>query len=158
MRLVFKNKWIIGGITVCLILVLISITIVNDYTVYFYTPKEAVEQAAQISKKEIRVGGMVLAGTLSINGEFIKFTLSDLKGSEIKVAFQGTPPDLFKENSGAVVEGFISTDGKTMKATNLLFKHSEDYQIPKDIHNVESKLIYQSIIKNEKNAKPETTP
>jgi len=44
---------------------------------------------------------------------------------------RGTPPDLFAESRGAVVEGTWSRDGY-FQATTILAKHSEEYKAPHD--------------------------
>ena len=123
----------------------------NDYSVYFYTPKELVLKAKELSKKEIRVGGMVKTSSVHWDQKDLNlnFILSDLKGAEILVFYKGAPPDMFKEGSGVVVEGYIREDGKELTARNLFVKHSEEYKIPEDIHQINPQLVEKSIIKDE---------
>jgi cytochrome c-type biogenesis protein CcmE len=47
------------------------------------------------------------------------------------VRHHGTPPDLFGEGRGAVVEGKW-TSGGYFQATQILAKHSEEYKAPHD--------------------------
>ncbi|MEK7838003.1 MAG: cytochrome c maturation protein CcmE, partial [candidate division NC10 bacterium] len=47
------------------------------------------------------------------------------------VRHKGTPPDLFAEGRGAVVEGTWTADGH-FKAATILAKHSEEYKAPHD--------------------------
>lgn len=140
-----------GGILILLAVCLICFYALEDYSVYFYTPKEAVTKSADIHHKEIRVGGMIKTGSVKWlpNELYLRFVLSDLKGVEIKVDYQGAPPDMFKEGSGVVVEGYISKNGGKLSAKGLFVKHSEEYRVPEDIHHLDPSLVQKSIIKNE---------
>lgn len=127
-----KTKWIIGTVVIVGTIVSVSFVSMDQNSVYFYTPQEAVTKAPTLSKENIRVGGMVKAGSMEWDRQQLdlKFILSDLKGSEISVQHRGTPPDLFKENAGVIVEGNISEDGNAFVATKLMVKHSEEYRQP----------------------------
>ena len=83
----------------------------GDNVVYFYTPSEVVEKAPKIQFNTIKVGGMVKTGSIKWDPENLKlsFILSNLKGIDIEVNHSGTPPDMFKENAGVIVEGKITT-------------------------------------------------
>ena len=72
-----------------------------------------------------------------------------LKGTEIKVKHRGTPPDMFKENSGVIVEGKISKTGDNIIAYRLFVKHSEEYKVPGSGESRDHELLQKSIIKNE---------
>jgi cytochrome c-type biogenesis protein CcmE len=101
-------------------------------SVYFYTPSEAKAGAAELSSDLIKVGGMVMPGSVTWKAETLSlsFTLTDLKGTDIKVNYSGTPPDMFKEGQGVVCEGTIAPDGTGLIARHLLVKHSEEYKPP----------------------------
>jgi cytochrome c-type biogenesis protein CcmE len=98
--------------------------------VYFVTPAELL--AAPAPGKTYRLGGMVQPGSLVWEPRTLdlRFTLSDGKAT-VPVRHKGTPPDLFAEGRGAVVEGGWSGDGY-FKATTILAKHSEEYKAPHD--------------------------
>jgi cytochrome c-type biogenesis protein CcmE len=118
--------------------------------VYFVTPSEL--GAAPVAGKSYRLGGMVLPGTLKWDARSLdlRFTLSDGQAS-VPVRHRGTPPDLFAENRGAVVEGTWSHDGY-FQATTILAKHSEEYKAPHD----RSQAGYKDLLKTLKGseAKP----
>ncbi|SMF29566.1 cytochrome c maturation protein CcmE [Pseudobacteriovorax antillogorgiicola] len=145
-------KWIIGVFVIIVAAAAGSMLNFGDNVVYFYTPKEALAQSDELSVKTIKVGGMVKAGSVDWQPTDIKlaFTLSDMKGSEITINHNGTPPDMFKENQGVVVEGRISSDGKQMVAKRLMVKHSEEYKKPDDHSSMNKALLEESIFKNEK--------
>src|SRR4051812_23839475 len=124
-------KWIIGGVVIAAAVIGISFLNLGDNLVYFYTPGEAFAKAAELSSKgAIKVGGMVKTGSVVWQPEQLSlhFTMTDLEGHEIAVAHTGTPPDMFKEGQGVVVEGRIDEQGKTMLSKNLMVKHSEEYK------------------------------
>ena len=144
-----NKKWVIGGTVIGLAILVISFLTLGQNAVYFYTPAEAVLQAKRLQKDEIKVGGMVLPGSqkwIAANLD-LQFTLTDFKGNEIHVKHKGTPPDMFKEGSGVVVEGRIDSAGGEMISRNLMVKHSEEYKKPDEGHSVDKKLIEDSMFK-----------
>jgi cytochrome c-type biogenesis protein CcmE len=96
---------------------------------YFYTPSEVVAGKAAPGQF-IRLGGMVDPGSLrrAADGVTVHFSLNDGERS-VPVEFRGILPDLFRENSGAVAEGALRSDG-TFVADNILAKHDERYMPP----------------------------
>jgi len=90
-----------------------------------------------------RLGGMVVRGSLRWEPRTLDlaFALSDGKGT-VRVRHTGTPPDLFGEGRGAVVEGAWTPEGY-FKATQILAKHSEEYKAPHD----GSAPAYQELLK-----------
>lgn len=146
-----RNRWLIGGLIIGAAILGISFLTMETYSVYFYTPAEAQTQAAKLSARDIRVGGMVKASSVQWNkaNVHLAFVLTDLKDTEITVVHEGAPPDMFKENSGVVAEGRLSADGKTLTARHLLVKHSEEYKIPDHKMLSDTALLQKSIIKDE---------
>lgn len=152
-----SRKWIFGGGFAFALVLGLCFYAMQNYSVYFYTPKELVEKAAEIGNSEIRVGGMVKTASVQWNPETLRlhFTLSDLKGVEIAVSYTGAPPDMFKEGSGVVVEGslFKEASSYSLKARNLFVKHSEEYRIPEEVHKINPALVESSILKNEESSR-----
>ena len=93
---------------------------------FFYTPSELTDQKIP-NNKRIKVGGMVLEGSVLREKTKIEFVITDYKGS-IEVVFDGVVPDLFKEGSGVVVLGYLNE--KTLYAEEVLAKHDENYMPP----------------------------
>lgn len=95
--------------------------------VYFFTPSEVVAFSPDHYGKKVRVGGMVVQGSLKVvpNTLRMSFTLTD-GAAAIPVDFEGIPPDLFKEGKGAVVEGYWDPQ-KRFHSNMIMAKHSEDY-------------------------------
>ena len=93
---------------------------------YFFTPTELKEQNIPTDKR-IKIGGMVLEGSVSRNESKIIFIITDYE-SAVKVEFNGIVPDLFQEGSGVVALGFLNED--IFYAEEVLAKHDENYMPP----------------------------
>jgi cytochrome c-type biogenesis protein CcmE len=136
-----KRKFIVGGLVILAALGYLVYSGVSQSVVYFVTPSEL--QAAPVAGKAYRLGGMVKPGTLSWDPKKIElsFTLSDGQAS-VPIKHKGTPPDLFAEGRGAVVEGTWTSDGY-FKAGLIMAKHSEEYKAPHDA----SQAGYKELLK-----------
>ena len=99
----------------------------GDNLVYFFTPSEVIAFTPEHYQKKVRVGGMVVKGSMKtdFNGLGMTFELTDGEAT-IPVTFQGIPPDLFKEGQGAVIEG-VWTEAHHFHSNLIMAKHSEDY-------------------------------
>ena len=95
---------------------------------YFKSPTDIQLSQDVISKKKIRVGGMVKKNSIKINNQEIKFVITDFK-SEIYVSYSGTVPNLFSEGKGVVAEGKLK-DKNFFVADRILAKHDENYMPP----------------------------
>ena len=149
-------KWIIGGIVIAFAIVAMSFLTLNDNLVYFFTPSEAFAKAADLDGQVIKVGGMIKGGSVQWKPETLalNFVLTDLKGYEIAVSHTGTPPDMFKENQGVVVEGRLTDGGKAMISRNLMVKHSEEYKRPGGEHgSMDKELLERSLFKGQEELK-----
>jgi cytochrome c-type biogenesis protein CcmE len=156
-----STKWLIGIGLIAIAVVAMTMTQISSNTVYFYTPDEAQAKATELSSQNIKVAGMVLAGSKEWQSDTLSlaFTITDLKNHEIRIKYHGAPPDLFKEGQGVVVEGTIAADGKSMAARTLMVKHSEEYKKPGEHSGSMSKeLLEKSLFKGEATEKPSTPP
>ena len=93
---------------------------------FFFTPSELYSQNIPDNKR-IKVGGMVLEGSVKRDKTNIIFEITDYKNS-ITVNFNGIVPDLFQEGSGVVVLGYMNKD--VILAEEVLAKHDENYMPP----------------------------
>ena len=98
----------------------------NSNLDYFFTPTELKEQNIS-SDKRIKIGGMVLEGSVFRNDSNISFTVTDYE-SFVKVEFNGIVPDLFQEGSGVVALGYLNDE--VFYAEEVLAKHDENYMPP----------------------------
>tara|TARA_B100000941_G_scaffold172658_1_gene123107 strand:+ start:747 stop:1157 length:411 start_codon:yes stop_codon:yes gene_type:complete len=104
----------------------------NSNLDYFFTPTELKDQNIS-SGKRIKIGGMVLEGSVFRNDSNISFTVTDYE-SFVRVEFKGIVPDLFQEGSGVVALGYLNDE--VFYAEEVLAKHDENYMPPNiDINN-----------------------
>lgn len=145
-----STRWKIGIGVIAAAVIVLSLTQISSNTVYFFTPDEAFAKASDLQDQTIKVGGMVVPGSVDWKPQELdlQFTISDLKGNDIRISHKGTPPDMFKEGQGVVVEGLISADGKSMLGRKLMVKHSEEYKKPGDHANsIDKELLEKSMFK-----------
>jgi len=125
-----KPKFIVGIAVVALALAYMIYAGVTQSAVYFVTPSEL--SASPRPGKVYRLGGMVEKGTVRWTPTTLDLSFSISDGqTRVPVRHHGTPPDLFGEGRGAVVEGKW-TSGGYFQATQILAKHSEEYKAPHD--------------------------
>ena len=101
----------------------------KENIIYFYTPNELKEKYGEVENinNKIRIGGLVLKGSVIIDKNISIFKITDKK-NEIKVFYKGQLPDLFREGQGIVAEGILQ-DNKLI-ANQVLAKHDENYMPP----------------------------
>jgi cytochrome c-type biogenesis protein CcmE len=92
--------------------------------VFFRTPTE-IAQGVVAPGERLRIGGLVKEGSVIRSGETIAFSVTDT-ANEVKVAYRGIVPDLFREGQGVVAEGVLNPD-RSLTADNVLAKHDERY-------------------------------
>jgi cytochrome c-type biogenesis protein CcmE len=108
----------------------IALYSLSDSIVFFFSPTEIVEKAVRPGAR-LRVGGLVKAGSvIKLPGENVSFVVTD-GANEVKVAYQGLLPDLFREGQGVVAEGVLQAPGE-MRAETVLAKHDERY-MPREV-------------------------
>ncbi len=95
----------------------------------FFPPAEIAAGKAPVGQG-IRVGGMVVEGSIKRSTESLKvtFELTDYQAT-VPVVFEGILPDLFDEGQGAVAAGRLNNEG-VLVATEVLAKHDENYMPP----------------------------
>lgn len=108
----------------------LTLTALEDSVVYFYGPGELVEKP--LDGRRIRVGGLVVDGSVDRNGDVARFSVTDGE-AEIAIAYTGILPDLFREGQGIIAEGIYN--GTSFDADVILAKHDENY-MPKEVADV----------------------
>jgi cytochrome c-type biogenesis protein CcmE len=102
----------------------------NDNLVYYLTPGEAVEQRADYPDGErFRLGGFVEEGSVTQTTDGVAFTVVE-DGVSIDIEHTGSPPQLFRDNIGVVVEGAWA--GDVFETDTLIIKHDEEYRSTDD--------------------------
>ena len=108
----------------------LSLYALSDSIVFFYSPSE-VAQKALVPGSRLRIGGMVKTGSVRKSADQnVAFVLTD-GAHDLKVAYQGLLPDLFREGQGVVAEGVLAAPGQ-IRADTILAKHDERY-MPREV-------------------------
>ncbi len=125
-----RAKYLIGFLIILAAIGYLAWGGLGKSLVYYVLPSEYADNPAKYAGKRVRLGGLVKQGSVHFNPKTLelKFVVTD-GVVDIPVEHTGTPPELFKDNQGVVVEGHF--EGNVFKGDNLLIKHSESYQAPR---------------------------
>lgn len=113
----------------------------RDNIVFFYSPSELKnsEILRKIHDKQIRIGGLVLQGSVKkIDALNVEFVVTDL-AEEIKVNYKGVLPDLFRDEQGVVAKGKFDEEKNEFFSSELLVKHDEKYMPPEVAKSLKEK-------------------
>lgn len=98
--------------------------------VYYLTPTELAVRGEAAVGSPVRLGGLVLPGSVNGAATDLTFVLTDGE-TEITVHSTVAPTSSFREGAGAVVEGTLRPDG-VFEADEVLVRHDENYVAPSD--------------------------
>ncbi|MFZ5477441.1 MAG: cytochrome c maturation protein CcmE [Myxococcota bacterium] len=100
--------------------------------VYYWSPSELVANSAQAKEATVRLGGVVVAGSIAWEpgSGGLTFRLTDGE-QEVPVHVTGAPPQMFREGIGVLVEGHVG-EGGVFESDRLMVKHSNEYRAPKE--------------------------
>ena len=122
-----SRRFLIGGVIILAALAYIIYGGLQEAMVYFKMPSELRAEEKSLQGKFVRMGGMVVKGSLKKDLQNLTYRFQLTDGSTaVPVYFKGVPPALFVEGKGAVVEGRVGSDG-VFQATLIMAKHAEDY-------------------------------
>lgn len=95
--------------------------------VYYRTPTELVTNPA-LGAERVRLGGLVLPGSVQRAPGVVRFTLSD-GANDVRVAYTGPLVGVFQAGQGALVDGTYGAD-RVFRADALMVKHNNTYRGP----------------------------
>jgi cytochrome c-type biogenesis protein CcmE len=108
----------------------LSLYALSDSIVFFYSPSEVAQKSVAPGAR-LRIGGMVKTGSVVKSADQnVAFVLTD-GAHDLKVAYRGLLPDLFREGQGVVAEGVLDGAGE-IRAETILAKHDERY-MPREV-------------------------
>lgn len=108
---------VVGGLT--------AYSLAGDPIVYYYTPSELGDTASD-ADKHIRLGGVVVEGSVREQGEWMRFVLTD-GVTDVRVRHEGEVRGVFREGQGALVEGRVDGDGQFVSHT-IMVQHDNTYE------------------------------
>src|SRR3954465_737889 len=102
----------------------------DDKVAFFVTPTDLAQRQLAAGKR-FRLGGLVVDGSIRREPDgTVWFAVTD-KAKEVRVAYKGLLPDLFRDGQGVVTQGVLREDG-VFQASEVLAKHDENY-LPKEV-------------------------
>ncbi|HXV15964.1 MAG TPA: cytochrome c maturation protein CcmE, partial [Gemmatimonadaceae bacterium] len=120
-----KKSWIIGGgVIIVAVFAWLLFGGLEKNVVFFLTPKELLAKGPDGVGVPVRLGGQVKPGSMQWDAKTLdlRFTVTD-GVKDVAVRSTGSPPQMFREGMGVVVEGRV-VPGGLFQATNLMVKHS----------------------------------
>ncbi|MBU6338535.1 MAG: cytochrome c maturation protein CcmE [Rickettsiales bacterium] len=137
-----KRIYFVGTIFAISVLALVFIILnFRDNIVFFYSPSElkTVENLEKTKGKQIRVGGLVLEGSIKkIDALNTSFVVTDF-AEEILINYHGVLPDLFREKQGVIAKGKFDVEKNEFFSSELLVKHDEKYMPPEVAKSLKEK-------------------
>lgn len=105
---------------------------ISKNLVYYWTPSDITRAGDKAYGATIRLGGQVAPGTVrKMNGgSALEFDVTDRRQT-VHVKSAGTPPQMFREGIGVVVEGTMVRGGY-FQSDRLMVSHNNEYRAPKD--------------------------
>ncbi len=109
---------------------------IGDNLVYYWSPGELLAQGDKAYGPTIRLGGMVVPGSIQWNEAHtgLTFEVGDdhsATAKKVKVQCDQVPPQMFREKIGVVVEGTYDAS-HFFKTSRLMVNHSNEYKPPKE--------------------------
>jgi cytochrome c-type biogenesis protein CcmE len=96
--------------------------------VYYRTPTELLREGPGAVGERVRLGGLVVPGSVVERGRVVRFLVTDRTTRMTVVATAGVPA-LFRDGKGVVVEGALGRDG-AFHADTVLVRHADSYRPP----------------------------
>lgn len=127
-----RLSFILLGLATLGVAAALVLTAFEDSIVYFHSPTDIATKADLQKDRRLRLGGLVKTGSWKKKSDGLThdFLVTDTL-NEIRVAYKGILPDLFREGQGVVMEGRLQPDG-SFRADEVLAKHDENY-MPKEV-------------------------
>ena len=129
---------IVGGLAAVSLSAYFVLNAFQSNLVFFFTPTQ-IETGEAPKDRTFRVGGMVKEGSVKRDNLTVKFIVTDT-AKDVKVAYTGILPDLFKEGKGVVAQGKLDGNG-LFTASEVLAKHDENYMPPEAQHAMDQAQI-----------------
>ena len=97
----------------------------------YWTPSDLRQAGDKAFGATIRLGGQVTPGSVRMGqGSELEFDVTD-RHNTVHVKSTGSPPQMFREGIGVVVEGTMVRSGY-FQSDRLMVSHNNEYRAPKE--------------------------
>ena len=108
----------------------------GENLVYYWSPAEMLAQGDKAYGATVRLGGLVQPGSIHWDEGHTTLTFRVTQGLEegapsVLVRSTETPPQMFRDKIGVVVEGTYDKSG-VFSSNRLMVNHSNEYRAPKE--------------------------
>lgn len=131
-----RNRLIaIGALAVATVgLGIIAYGGIGENLVYYWSPQELLSKGEEAHGPTIRLGGFVKEGTIEWDADktSLAFRIAQDETPDavsVVVHSRETPPQMFRDGIGVVVEGTYSSAG-VFESNRLMVNHSNEYKPP----------------------------
>jgi len=132
-----RNTWLaLGALVVAgATLAVVAGGGIGQNLVYYWTPAEMLAQGSKAYGATIRLGGLVKPGSISWDARHTELSFrvaTDMSpdAPSVLVKARETPPQMFREGIGVVVEGTFDRS-QVFTSNRLMVKHSNEYRPPR---------------------------
>ena len=116
---------------------------ISENLVYYWTPSDISKAGDKAYGASIRLGGQVKPGSVRyVRGSALEFDVTD-RNKVVHVKSTGTPPQMFREGIGVVVEGTMVRAGY-FQSDRLMVSHNNEYRSPKEGEKVNADQVIRT--------------
>ena len=117
---------------------------ISKNLVYYWTPSDITHAGDKAYGATIRLGGQVAPGTVRMlnGGSALEFDVTDRR-TIVHVKSSGSPPQMFREGIGVVVEGTMVRGGY-FQSDRLMVSHNNEYRAPKEGQKVNADEVIRT--------------
>ena len=111
--------------------------------VYYWTPSDLLHAGDKAYGATIRLGGQVAPRSVHMTqGSDLEFDVTDRRNI-VHVKSSGSPPQMFREGIGVVVEGTMVRGGY-FQSDRLMVSHNNEYRAPKEGETVNAEEVIRT--------------
>ena len=139
-----SRLYLIGALAVAgIAFAVIAASGISQNLVYYWTPSDLLHAGDKAYGATIRLGGQVAPHSVRMSsGSELEFDVTDRKNI-VHVRSAGSPPQMFREGIGVVVEGTMVRGG-FFQSDRLMVSHNNEYRAPKEGETIQAEEVIRT--------------
>jgi cytochrome c-type biogenesis protein CcmE len=141
-----RTRWFAVGALAVAALAFLVITAggIGKNLVYYWGPTELRAAGEKAVGATIRLGGLVKQDSIAMGqgASNLEFDVTD-GTNDVHVRSSGSPPQMFREGVGVVVEGTMTRDGH-FQCSRLMVSHNNEYRAPGQGEKVDARTLMRT--------------